>query len=198
LPREKQKMEKENYLTIELVPAAPPNVTVFKLAERLKVNTKILSNILERAGYVLPGTKSNFKLNEKHLKIIATSYSNSVKTLFEKTRKNSHTTSSRKKNALFNFFKLFITDSIAYDEDTIYSGKLDFKLIEDFFFSIVASLNHVFLGNISKNWLVPLKFRIIKNFIGIHKKIISTFINYHYNNFSSDEDPKSSKIICFS
>jgi len=189
-------MDIEKHNIIEIRPAYK-KVRLHKLAKRLNVNSEALLALLKQAGYVVSGDKSNFFLDDNHLDIISKAYSNSVKDLFSKTGKVINTISQSKKSSLFNFFKIFISDSAKYNEDNIYSGELDIDLIDKFFFSIVATVNYFTRGNITRSY-IHVKIKIIKSFIEIHKKTISTFIRYHYYNFSIDEDSERSKKICFS
>lgn len=189
-------MDLEKYYISEIDPAFK-KVRLFKLAKGLNVSSDALFSILKQAGFVVPGNKFNFLLDENHLKIISNAYTNSVKDLFNRYRKIINTVSPRKKSGLFNFFKLFISDSEAYNEDDIYSVELEINLIEKFFFSIVATANYEVRKNITRSY-IHVKIRTFKSFNEIQKKIISTFIKYHYYNFSTDEDSARSKSICFS
>jgi hypothetical protein len=172
-------------------------VQLFKLTHRLNLNADAVIGVLNNSGYSLLKNKYNFVLDENQLEIISNAYSNSVKDLFRKTKKTVSTLRKRQKINLYNFFRLFISNSEKYNPDSIYSGELETNLIKKYFFSTAASVNYIFQNESTQNY-IPINIKIIKNYIEIHIKIISTFIRYHCKKLCIDEDSIRGKSICFS
>ncbi|WP_064966471.1 hypothetical protein [Tenacibaculum ovolyticum] len=202
-------------------------VSLAKISKKIGFSENDIIILLEKSGFNNLNEKNLF-LKEEHLIILTKAYVKSIKSLYNSSSKNYYNFNDKKQREVRRFFSKFVRKRIVKDKlltywnpfslnhnlDIVLDGKLDNKLIEDYFNSLInacsihpfyfKSANHSFHElEVNENSLeydrifskfkhfIKIKIYIKNLFNYIRLEIKSILICHHYHIFSSEEDHKN-------
>ncbi len=164
-------------------------ITLQRVAKRLRLNKQNVIDILLEGGYKVPTHNFSYYLTKKQLDFLAEQYYKSVKQFHKKSKTNYYNQSEEFKLSLDDFFKKFVHNGENLSISELLVSQIDKDLVLKFFYDLIESETNSNRSCSSYSFLGNIKFIISKK-CNSKTLVFSTqsFNNSNYYIYPDEED----------